>query len=47
MTLSQRAIDDVELFTQIEIYSLIFLAIIAQIIILYNPKRDPEDIPIA
>jgi hypothetical protein len=40
MTLSKEAVADVELFTQLEIYFLFFLAIIVQIIVLYNPKRD-------
>jgi hypothetical protein len=40
MSISQRAIDTVELFTQIEIYLLIFLAIVIQIIILYKPKAE-------
>jgi hypothetical protein len=40
MAISQKAIDKVELFTQIEIYILIFLAIVVQIIVLYNPKKE-------
>jgi hypothetical protein len=39
MSISQKAIDKVELFTQIEIYILIFLAIVIQIIVMYNPKK--------
>src|SRR5690606_20485097 len=39
MSNSKRAIDTVELFTQIEIYLLVFLAIIVQIIVMYNPKK--------
>ncbi|MBU2940350.1 MCP four helix bundle domain-containing protein [Lacinutrix sp. C3R15] len=38
MSISKRAIDTVELFTQIEIYILIFLAILIQIIVMYKPK---------
>lgn len=38
MTISIKAMDTVELFTQLEIYMLIFLAVIIQIIILYKPK---------
>uniref|UniRef100_UPI0040497955 MCP four helix bundle domain-containing protein n=1 Tax=Flavobacterium sp. TaxID=239 RepID=UPI0040497955 len=38
MAISQKAMDMVELFTQIEIYLLIFLAIVVQIIIMYKPK---------
>lgn len=40
MSISKKAIDTVELFTQIEIYILIFLAIIVQIVVMYNPKKD-------
>jgi hypothetical protein len=39
MSISKRAIDTVELFTQIEIYILVFLAIIIQIIVMYQPKE--------
>ena len=39
MSISKKAIDTVELFTQIEIYLLVFLAIIIQIIVIYNPKK--------
>lgn len=38
--LSQRAVDMVELFTQMEIYLLIFLAIVIQIIVIYNPGKE-------
>ncbi|MGJ3236868.1 MCP four helix bundle domain-containing protein [Marivirga sp.] len=37
---SQRAMDTVNLFTQIEIYIMIFLAIVIQIIIIYTPKKE-------
>ncbi|TXE07106.1 chemotaxis protein [Seonamhaeicola algicola] len=40
MAISQKAIDTVELFTQMEIYLLVFLALVVQIIILYNPKKE-------
>jgi hypothetical protein len=40
LKISRRAIDTIELFTQIEIYILIFLAIIVQIIVMYKPKED-------
>lgn len=40
MSISKKAINTVELFTQIEIYILVFLAIIIQIIVMYNPKSD-------
>ncbi|GAA3790077.1 hypothetical protein GCM10022271_23010 [Corallibacter vietnamensis] len=39
MSISKRAVDTVELFTQIEIYMLVFLAIIIQIIVMYKPKE--------
>ena len=39
MSISKRAIDTMELFTKIEIYLLIFLAIFIQIIVIYNPKK--------
>ena len=39
MSISKRAVDSVELFTQIEIYMLVFLAIIIQIVVMYNPKE--------
>lgn len=35
----KRALETVELFTQIEIYLLIFLGIIIQIIVIYRPKE--------
>ena len=35
MSIGKHALDTVELFTQIEIYILIFLAIVAQVVILY------------
>jgi hypothetical protein len=38
VALTRKAVNAVELFTQIEIYVLVFLAILIQIIILYNPK---------
>ncbi|GAL80388.1 hypothetical protein JCM19274_678 [Algibacter lectus] len=38
MSISKRALDSVELFTQIEIFILVFLAIVIQIIVMYNPK---------
>lgn len=39
MSISKQAIDTVELFTQIEIYFLVFLAVIIQIIVMYQPKE--------
>lgn len=40
--LARNAIETVKLFSQIEIYLLIFLAVVLQIIILYNPKKSKE-----
>lgn len=37
-SIARRAIEKVKLFSQIEIYFLIFLGLILQFIILYNPK---------
>ncbi|WKV12057.1 MCP four helix bundle domain-containing protein [Marivirga harenae] len=37
---SRRAMDTVDLFTQIEIYIMIFLAIVIQIVIIYSPKKE-------
>jgi DNA gyrase/topoisomerase IV subunit A len=39
MSISKHAIDKVELFTQIEVYFLVFLAIVIQIIVMYQPKE--------
>jgi sugar-specific transcriptional regulator TrmB len=39
MSISKRAIDTLELFTQIEIYVLVFLAILVQIVVMYKPKE--------
>ncbi len=39
MSISKQALDTVDLFTKIEIYLLIFLAIVIQIIIIYKPKE--------
>lgn len=43
MSIGKKALNNVELFTQIEIYFLVFLAILIQIIILYNPKQNAKD----
>ncbi len=40
VSISQKALQTVELFTQIEIYLLVFLAIVIQIIVMYNPKEE-------
>lgn len=39
LAISNRALESVELFTQIEIYVLIFLAVAIQIIIMYDLKK--------
>ena len=38
-SISKKAIDSVELFTHMEIYILVFLAILIQIIVIYKPKE--------
>ena len=43
MNISKKAVDAVELFTQLEIYVLIFLAIVIQIIILYDPNSTKKN----
>lgn len=40
LQISRRAMDSVELFTQIEIYIMIVLAIVVQIIVMYKPKEE-------
>lgn len=40
MSISKKAIDTVELFTNIEIYLLIALAIVIQIVVMYQPKKN-------
>ncbi len=39
MAISKHALDTVELFTRIEIYILVFLAILIQVIVMYKPKE--------
>lgn len=39
VSISNKAIDTVELYTHIEIYLLVFFAIAIQILILYSPKK--------
>jgi len=39
MMISQRELDMVELFTHIEVYVLVLLAIIIQVVVLYQPKK--------
>lgn len=41
--LAANAVDSVKLYSKIEIYMLIFLALILQVIILYNPKKTIEE----
>ena len=38
MSISKRAVDKVALFTQIEVYVLVILAILIQIIVMYKPR---------
>ncbi|MDO6761819.1 MCP four helix bundle domain-containing protein [Tamlana sp. 2_MG-2023] len=38
-SISRRALNAVELFTQIEIFILVFLAIVIQVIVMYKPKE--------
>lgn len=42
LAISQQAIDVVELFTHLEIYMLIIMAVLIQIILLYQPKQKEE-----
>lgn len=42
MSISNKAVDKLEIFTQIEIYLLAFLALVIQIIIIYTPKQKKE-----
>ena len=42
MSISNKAVDKLEIFTQIEIYLLAFLAIVIQIIIIYTPKKKED-----
>ncbi|MCO6360750.1 MCP four helix bundle domain-containing protein [Roseivirga pacifica] len=39
VSITKRATDSIELFTQLEIYVLIFLALVIQVIILYKPRK--------
>lgn len=39
MSISKKALDNIELFTQLEIYLLIALAIVIQVVVIYNPKN--------
>jgi hypothetical protein len=39
-SLSKKAISSIELFTHMEIYILVFLAILVQIIVIYKPKEE-------
>lgn len=40
VAITKRATESIELFTQLEIYMLIFLAVLIQVIILYRPKKE-------
>lgn len=39
LLVSKRAIDSLDLFTKIEVYFLIALALVVQFLVLYNPKK--------
>jgi hypothetical protein len=41
-SLSKEVLETVELFTQIEIYVLVFLAILIQILVIYTPKKSRD-----
>jgi preprotein translocase subunit SecG len=43
VSISRKALNTVDLFTKIEIYLLIILAVIIQVIIMYNPKKEDRD----
>lgn len=43
MAISKKAVETIDLFTKIEVYMLIFLAILIQIIVLYQPKNKKID----
>jgi len=43
LSISKEALKTVELFTQIEIYFLIALAVAIQLLILYNPPKNPNN----
>ncbi len=43
LSISKKALDNVELFTQLEIYVLIVLAIVIQIIVIYKPKNNKQE----
>ena len=43
VSISKKALSTIKLFTQIEIYFLVFLAIIVQIIIVYDPKSNKKE----
>jgi hypothetical protein len=40
--ISERALENIELFTQLEIYVLIFLALMIQLIVMYQPKKKTD-----
>jgi len=42
MSISKKPVDKLEFFTQIEIYLLALIAIVIQIIIMYQPKEKKE-----
>jgi hypothetical protein len=42
MQIGKKAIESVELLTQLEIWIMVILGIIVQVIILYDPKKNTE-----
>lgn len=40
---SKRAIKSIDLFTHLEIYALIIIAIFIQIVVMYNPKKESDN----
>jgi hypothetical protein len=43
VAISRKALDTVDLFTRLEIYGLIILAVLVQILILYRPKQEEQE----
>jgi hypothetical protein len=43
MQVGKKAMESIELLTQLEVWIMIFLGVLVQFIILYNPKKEVED----
>ena len=43
MQVGKKAMESIELLTQLEVWIMIFLGVLVQFIILYNPKKKVED----